>query len=156
MNVNNFICTSQKLQHLCGQTFCLLLCGPLKKITRDIQIANQKNKSVRLPLTPFEDVIKQDIWLPSELRNWGYNLLQPLTFVFLLFSKKCLLLSTWSWTFQDGIGIGGCGVPLSPQTHQEYIYKWNNSTGHPLNTSRGPRTPRRTRKIPTELGKTKV
>ena len=83
----------------------------------------------------------------------GYNLLQPLTFVFLLFSKKCLSLSTWLWTFQDGIGTGGCEIPLPTQTHQEHIYKWNSSAGHPLNTRRGPWTPRRTRKIPTYLGK---
>ena len=29
--------------------------------------------------------------------------------------------------FQDGRGVGGHGVHLSPQIHQEYIYRWNNS-----------------------------
>ena len=28
---------------------------------------------------------------------------------------------------QDGRGVGGRGVHLSPQMHQEYNYKWNNS-----------------------------
>ena len=28
---------------------------------------------------------------------------------------------------QDGGGVGGRGVHLSLQMHQEYIYKWNNS-----------------------------
>ena len=28
---------------------------------------------------------------------------------------------------QDGGGVGESGVHLSPQMHQEYIYKWNNS-----------------------------
>ena len=31
----------------------------------------------------------------------------------------------WGWS-QDG-RIEGCGVHLSPQVHQEYIYKWSNS-----------------------------
>ena len=151
MNMSNFICTSQKSQHLCGQPFCLLLCGPLKKITRDLQIANQKNLSdCHLLLLKMSSSMTSGFPQNSET---GYNLFQPLTFVFLLFSKKCLSLSTWLWTFQDGIGIGGCEVPLPTQTHQEYIYKWNSSAGHPLNTRKGPWTPRRTRKIPTYLGK---
>ena len=34
--------------------------------------------------------------------------------------------------FQDGGGVGGRGVHLSPQTHQEYIYKWNSSHRAPV------------------------
>ena len=28
---------------------------------------------------------------------------------------------------QDGRGVGGRGVHLTPQRHQEHIYQWNNS-----------------------------
>ena len=44
---------------------------------------------------------------------------------------------------------------LAKSVHQEYIYKWNNCTEHLLNTSGGPRTPKRTRKIPMQLDRMK-
>ena len=63
-----------------------------------------------------------------------------------MISKLAIIM--WS---QDG-GIGGHGVHLSSQVHQEYIYKWDKSYEHLLNTSGGPRTLKRTGKILTQLG----
>lgn len=58
----------------------------LSKITSDIQATNQKNLSDCLS----EDILSQTsrnlpVSLSSELRNWDYNLFQPLIIVFLLF-----------------------------------------------------------------------
>ena len=40
---------------------------------------------------------------------------------------KAFPLKSGTKGFQDSRGVGGCGVPLSPWMHQEYIYRCNNT-----------------------------
>ena len=54
--------------------------------------------------------------------------------------------NTYGRKTKDGGGVGGLGVHLSPQMHQEYIYRWNSShrtlaeaLGHQKGQERSPR-----------------
>ena len=88
------------------QSLWLLLCGPLRKITRNIQTANQEKYQIAIvcPHSGWKclepDIYKSSSLLPSELRNWDYIMLQSWTFVFffsfvsmlVLVAQSCLTL----------------------------------------------------------------
>lgn len=125
----NLLQTSEKShQLLYRRSSCLLLCGPLRKITRDFQTANQEILSECRHLSSSWRCFQPDIWksplVAFRTQKLGYNLLHyPLLFVL----QKCLLILLNAWCkylFHIGLTLEVSWNETQPFPELTYSEDW--------------------------------